>query len=642
MTWTDRSHWFRYGLAILAVAFSTVARGVFYAYFGTPPLFVFFYPSVIFSAALLGAGPGWLAVVLTAMAAALWMEPVGSLMIAAPEQVLALGVFVMNTSLIVCTFDAFRRAAWRMAEATAAREKAEALARQAESERQFRYILKHSPNAMAVFDKSMHYFMVSDRFLSEFHLEERDLIGRSHYEVFPNLEERWKEVHRRCLAGAVEHGEDDVFTHADGTKDWVRWDCRPWYLGDGSIGGIILCTETITERKRAREDMERAKEEAEAANRAKDRFLAILSHELRTPLTPALLAVRDREVDATLEAAVRDDMAMARRNLELEARLIDDLLDLNRLAHGKAELRLEPGGCLHQTLRNVAAICRREMEEAGLTLRMELDAPVSRIKADTGRLQQVFWNLLKNATKFTPPGGTVTVRTSNPTPDCLRAEVIDTGCGIKPQVMPRLFVAFEQGEDEETRRRGGLGLGLAICKAAVDLHGGRIWAQSEGEGKGAVFTVELPVCKEEGRGGAQERTGAGERSFHLNGRPLNILLVEDHADTLRILSRSLRRIGCGVVTASSIAGALEEAAKAREEGARIDLLLSDVGLPDGDGRDLMRQLRERDGGLQGIAVSGYGMEDDIARSRAAGFASHLTKPVRIEEIQRAIAELLHS
>jgi CheY-like chemotaxis protein len=388
------------------------------------------------------------------------------------------------------------------------------------------------------------------------------------------------------------------------------------------------------------EDLRLAKEEAEEANRAKDRFLAILSHELRTPLTPALLVVRDRETDETLGAAVRDDMAMARRNLELEARLIDDLLDLNRLAHGKTELRLMPGGDLHKTLRNVERICRREMAVKGLTLQMELEAPVCGMKADTGRLQQVFWNLLKNATKFTPPGGVITVRTSNPRPDLLRTEVIDTGCGINPQVIPRLFVAFEQGEDEGAKRLGGLGLGLAICKAVVELHGGRITAYSEGPGKGATFTVDLPVSHETLQaepGGAVERRGRWKPE--INGRRLNILLVEDHPDTLRILSRSLQRAGCGVVTACDIKTARAAARKARETGEKIDMLVSDLGLPDGDGRDLMRELRALDG-LTGIAVSGYGMEEDIEKSRAAGFAVHLTKPVQIEDIRRAISQLL--
>ncbi|MDD5349304.1 MAG: ATP-binding protein [Chthoniobacteraceae bacterium] len=634
---------FRYGLAVLAVALATVCRGVFYAYFGGYWPYLFFFPVVIFAAAVLGVGPGFLAVFLSTVSGAYWVGEVSPQSIFSPNQLLAMLVFVLNNCLIVWVFEGLRRASRRVAEADAAREKSELLAQQSaalrESERQFRYILKHSPNAMAVFDRSMRYFMVSDRFLADFRLSEANVIGRSHYEIFPNLPEHWPGVHKRCLAGAVEHGEDEFFIHADGTSDWLRWECRPWYLGDGSVGGVILCTEMITERRRAREDLRRAKEAAEEANRAKDRFLAILSHELRTPLTPVLLAVRDRETDETLEAGVRDDMAMARRNLELEARLIDDLLDLNRLVHGKAELRLLPGGDLHSTLRNVATICRREMEEKGLTLRMELDAQVPRIKADTGRVQQVFWNLLKNAAKFTPPGGVVTMRTSNPRPDLLRAEVLDTGCGINPQVIPRLFVAFEQGEDGGARRKGGLGLGLAICKAVVDMHGGQISAYSEGVGKGAVFTVDLPVCGEGKRREPAESPAKREWRPQIDGRKLSILLVEDHADTLRILSRSLRRAGCAVVTAESVESALAAARKAREEGVKIDLLVSDLGLPDGDGRELMRRLRELDG-LTGIAVSGYGMEEDIATSRAAGFAVHLTKPVQIEDIQQAISRLL--
>jgi len=648
MTLCKHSWAVRYGLAVLAVAISAVCRGAFYAHYGSCPQYVFFYPAVIIAAALLGLGPGVLATVLAALGAGYWVEPVGSVAITGPDQMLGMTVFVINNGLVVGSFEGLRRAASRVAQAKAAAAKSEMLAQQTEvlqeSERQFRYILKYTPNSVAVFDREMRYFMVSDRYLSDFKVTLENVIGRSHYEVFPNLPEGLKEIHRRCLQGAVESEENEVFHHADGTMDWVRWVCRPWYLGDGKVGGLIFSSEMITERKRAQEDLQRAKEAAEEANRAKDRFLAILSHELRTPLTPALLAVRDWETDEMLGEALRGDMAMVRRNLELEARLIDDLLDLNRLVHGKTELRLMPGGDLHKTLGNVERICRREMAVKGLVLKMELQAPVCRIKVDTGRLQQVFWNLLKNAVKFTPPGGRITVRTSNPRPDLVRTEVSDTGRGINPQVIPRLFVAFEQGEENASKRLGGLGLGLAICKAVVELHGGRISVASEGEGRGATFTVDLPVCHEvlclEPNGVAAGQAGqAGQWKPEINGRRLNILLVEDNADTLRILSRSLQRAGCGVVTAGNIQTALAVAREARETGEKIDLLVSDLGLPDGDGRDLMRELQALYG-LPGIAVSGFGMEEDVEKSRAAGFATHLTKPVQIEDLRRAISQLL--
>ncbi|MCX6967173.1 MAG: ATP-binding protein, partial [Verrucomicrobia bacterium] len=394
----------------------------------------------------------------------------------------------------------------------------------------------------------------------------------------------------------------------------------------------------ITDRKRMEQEFQRATENALAANAAKDRFLAILSHELRTPLTPVLMTISAREADTELKAELREELAMVRRNLELEARLIDDLLDLNRIARGKIALRLQPTD-LHNTLRNVMAICREEMEAKGLSVHLDLAAPQHNVNGDSGRLQQVFWNLLKNSTKFTPTGGSVTVRTSNPRPGTVRTEVADTGMGIPPEVIPTLFVPFEQGETRAAGHLGGLGLGLAICKAVVDRHGGSIWVESEGEGKGAIFFVELPFTRVPVplEPGVPEQQTA-QWNPRINGRNMRILLVEDNEDTMRILSRLLERAGCEITPARTLRAALEKARALRERGEHFDLLISDLGLPDGDGRDLMRALRDRDG-LPGIAISGYGMETDLEKSRAAGFSEHLIKPVQIKELQAAISRL---
>jgi signal transduction histidine kinase len=240
------------------------------------------------------------------------------------------------------------------------------------------------------------------------------------------------------------------------------------------------------------EELKEAKEAAENANRAKDRFLAILSHELRTPLTPALMIVSAHESNPALPCELREDLETVRRNLELEARLIDDLLDLNRLVHGKVALHLGVKD-LHHILENVLNICREKIKSKSLIVRLELTATDHRVNCDDARLQQVFWNLLDNATKYSTPGGTITVRSSNPSAGVVRVEVIDSGEGINPEVIPRLFIAFEQGDSRSSQQFAGLGLGLAIGKALVDLHGGRISAQSEGPGQGATFTVEMAV-----------------------------------------------------------------------------------------------------------------------------------------------------
>jgi signal transduction histidine kinase len=368
---------------------------------------------------------------------------------------------------------------------------------------------------------------------------------------------------------------------------------------------------------------------AEEAGRAKDKFLAALSHELRTPLTPVLAAVSRLQDDPGL-AGIRDELAMVRRNVELEARLIDDLLDLTRVARGKFELHREAVD-LHQVVTHASEICC-EPEVASGRLRVVLDfAPGDhRVWADGSRLTQVFWNLLSNAVKFTPGEGTITVRSRLDRGEMI-VEVSDTGIGIDDAALPRIFDAFQQGEPHY----GGLGLGLAISRAIVHLHGGQLTAASEGPGRGATFAVHLPLgLPETGHAGTPEPSLPNPKSKIQNRKSLDILLVEDHADTAEAMAELLRVEGHRITVARSVASALATAEKL--EGG-VDLVISDLGLPDGSGLDLMRELAARFG-LRGIAVSGYGMEDDVRRSREAGFDRHLTKPINPQSLQAAIRD----
>ena len=382
-----------------------------------------------------------------------------------------------------------------------------------------------------------------------------------------------------------------------------------------------------------------AREAAEAANHAKDRFLAMLSHELRTPLTPVLNTVQALEDGDDLPGDLRAAIEMIRRNVELEARLIDDLLDLTRISKGKVQLRLETVDA-HALIGTALDICGDDIRAKHLTVTTELRAAEHHLRADAARLHQVFWNLLKNAVKFTPAGGSITVRSGNPVPGRVRFEVADTGMGIAPENLPKVFEAFEQGSRAAL---GGLGLGLAITKAVVDLHGGTITADSAGPGQGAAFVTELATVPAPEPAGAPTTPGApngreaaagGSRAKPPDGP--RVLLVDDHADTLHSMDRLLRLRGYQVCTASSVSAALQAAAT-----HAFDLLISDVGLPDGSGMDLMRELRLRHGkGLPGIALSGYGMEEDVSRSRDAGFGEHLTKPVDMLGLEAVISRML--
>ena len=256
---------------------------------------------------------------------------------------------------------------------------------------------------------------------------------------------------------------------------------------------------TVTERtwmaqKNARlyEAAQLARDEAEAAARAKDQFLAVLSHELRTPLTPVLMSVYAMLADTALPQKVQSVMQMIQRNIQLEARLIDDLLDLSRITHNKVELQLEDID-LHEVVRNAVEVCRGDIDGKQLILVVELEAPRHQVRGDAARLQQVFWNLLKNAAKFTPRGGRLSVQSYN-YKGTIRVDVTDTGMGIDRHLLPKIFAPFEQGGGSAfSAQFGGLGLGLAISKATIDAHGGRLSANSEGKNTGAVFTVELPT-----------------------------------------------------------------------------------------------------------------------------------------------------
>ncbi|MES1240903.1 MAG: CHASE domain-containing protein [Acidobacteriota bacterium] len=385
-----------------------------------------------------------------------------------------------------------------------------------------------------------------------------------------------------------------------------------------------------------------ARAQAETASDAKDRFMAMLSHELRTPLTPvlAVLARLERAGLEALPASVRNGLAVIRRNVELEARLIDDLLDLTRVAQGKLELRRGPAD-LRQVLDHAIEASARPGD--GPQVVTEIGDGDLRLRADAPRLTQVFWNLLSNARKFTPPGGTVRVRAWREGGD-LVAQVSDSGMGIEPELLPQVFDAFQQGQRHDLRRFGGLGLGLAISKSIVELHGGSLSVASDGRGRGSTFTVRLPSGRPASLPETREVAPAPlppEPAEIRPEKPLRILLVEDHADTAEAMADLLRATGYQVMVAGSVSEgmALADAAlQGRRRDDRIDLVLSDIGLPDGSGLDLMSELSQRYG-LRGIALTGYGMEEDVARSREAGFSRHLTKPVNLEQLETAIRQV---
>jgi len=382
----------------------------------------------------------------------------------------------------------------------------------------------------------------------------------------------------------------------------------------------------ITESNRTQVALEQQKDAAEAANRTKDNFLAMLSHELRTPLTPVMAALDTLEADGSRSSGSKNSLAMIRRNVELESQLIDDLLDLTRIAKDKLQLRFGPLDS-HEVINNVVEICRPEAQARNLTLQLNLRAGTHHVLGDAAKYQQIVWNLLKNAVKFTAENGEITISSSNPEPQLLAIAVHDTGIGIEPEVMNRIFDPFEQGECAFQRRYGGLGLGLAISKSLAQAHGGTLIARSEGHDRGSTFILTMKTVPAPPR--IVKLTSPVPES-----RPLRILLVDDHQDTCVALERLLVRRGHLVAAAHNVRSAMETATR-----NSFDLFISDIALPDGTGTELMTYLHAISR-IPGIAISGFGMNGDIEKSIDAGFAEHLVKPVKMENLEAAIDRVM--
>ncbi len=426
-----------------------------------------------------------------------------------------------------------------------------------------------------------------------------------------------------------------------GMLRWIRATGKSVFNEKREAIRFIGTVQDITALKKHDEELRNARDQAEAASRSKDNFLAALSHELRTPLTPVLMTTASLADDPRLPSDVREQLTAAQRNIELEARLIDDLLDLTRISQGRLSLRLQPCDS-HSLLLFALDIVRDEAQAKNQTLDLDFDSQRPLVTGDPARLQQLFWNLIRNAVKFTPVGGRISIRTSDLPGDRLAVTIQDSGIGIAPDALERIFKPFEQAGagPEHQHRFGGLGLGLAIARAIAELHRGSLRAESAGSGQGASFTIELPDTTELPPPSKRLHDGAPSQPSTLESdarlQKLRLLLVEDHKPTLEVLSRLLDRAGHHVTTASSVQAGLEAVSQHTFDG-----VISDLGLPDGSGLDLMRELKSRYN-LRGIALSGYGMEEDLIHSQEAGFLNHLVKPVNFTQLRHALLDFIKS
>jgi PAS domain S-box-containing protein len=518
------------------------------------------------------------------------------------------------------------------------------------SEIRYRRLFEAAHDGVLILDAVSRKITDANPFMTDLLGYTRDqLLGKELWEIGLLKDERSSHAAFRELQGKGEIRYEDLpLQSKSGAKREVEVVANR-YEEDGKQ--VVQCNiRDITERKRVEEALRRsearsrelfetaevarvsaqeARARAEAATRAKDDFLAALSHELRTPLTPALLLASSMADDATLPTRVREDIDVIAKSIALQAQLIDDLLDVTRISGGKLRLDLRPIDA-HAALRRALEIVRAETQERKIKVSFDLAATHNCIIADAVRVQQVFWNVVKNAVRFTPPGGAIAVRTRNPPSKegTLVVEIADNGIGIEPEMIDKVFDAFAQ-EEHGAHRFGGVGLGLAITRHLVQLQNGQISVESAGRNRGATFNVELPLAASEL---CAEDEPAAVPSVAASAKTCRILLVEDHEQTRSTLARLLERRGHNVVGAATVAAAREIAATR----GPFDLVISDLGLPDGDGHMLMTELRDAYR-LPGIALSGYGMNQDLERSRQGGFLTHLTKPVDVHALQVAIA-----
>ena len=478
-----------------------------------------------------------------------------------------------------------------------------------------------------------------------------EAVGRNIVEVTPTEESRAQslDIMTRLAAGESWSGEFQV-RRRDGTRFPAQVTDTPILDAGGQLVGIVGVSVDITERKRA--DAERnellkreraARAEAEEASRLKDEFLATVSHELRTPLTAILGWAQLLQSSSLDQQTTRRALETVERNAHAQMQLIEDLLDVSRIITGKLRLDVRPVE-LAPIMVAAADAARPAAEAKGIKLSTDSgeDAPV--VLGDADRLQQVVWNLLSNAIKFTPQGGEVRLALARRDGQA-EISVRDTGQGIAPEFLPHVFERFRQADQTPTRAHGGLGLGLAIVRHLVELHGGAVAATSAGEGQGATFAVQLPLAElRHADGGTRIDKSTPEQSAIrkptsaiLSG--LRVLVVDDEQDARDLIQLALAQNGAQVTAADSAGAAL-----AMLERTRPDLLVSDIGMPGADGYELIRQVREREAQLgldrlPAVALTAYARPEDRAQALHAGYHTHIPKPVEPHALVAALARL---
>ncbi len=494
-----------------------------------------------------------------------------------------------------------------------------------------RSIISQAPIAMAMFDREMRYLVHSERWLADYGLTDGEVIGRSHYEVFPDVPERWREAHRSALAGEVVTNPQDVFERADGSRMYLRWAVHPWYTAEGEIGGVVMVTDRV-------DDLVLAREAALEAARLKSEFLANMSHEIRTPLN-GVIGMADLMLGTDLDRVQSEYVTTIRESADALLAILNDILDFSKIEAERLQLEsvsLDPRAVVQEVVDLFAELAHRKSLE--ITCLLQHDVPL-RVFGDPLRLRQVLTNLVSNAVKFTSSGEVcVTLRPGTTGGGCvrLRFEVRDTGVGVPADAKTRLFQAFSQGDGSTTRKYGGTGLGLVICKRLVDLMQGVIAFESE-PGTGSTFWFEAPF-------------GEAPAELPLSPAPaaslagLRLLVVDDNATNRRILTLQTAAFGLVAHEAPDAGAGLELMRAAAARGSPYDIALVDYEMPGMDGLTLVRAVRA-DPSLRGIRLV---MLSSAVQQAAFGDAqrnaldAHLSKPVREHRLLECLCATLGS
>jgi PAS domain S-box-containing protein len=611
------------GVAVAVVLAAAAVRMALLQSLGTHAPFVLFFPAVMLAALYGGWRAGLLAIALSvALVDLYWLEPSGQPGIGRPADWVAMVAFVASGALLCLVTEGTRRAQARArgaeaeARVVAARQRdQEALER---SNRTLAEVLDSIQDDFYVLDRNWVFTFASKRFAARIGRVPEDFLGKSIWELFPK---HLGTAYEENLRAAMDRREVRRFEIGGRYTDaWYRMSVSP------SAEGISVLGTEITESRRMQEELRDANLRLVEADQRKNEFLGMLSHELRNPLTPIRnsLFILDRATPGS-EQARRAREVIERQTSHL-TRLVDDLLDVTRITRGKFRLQ--------RARLNLVDVVRRTVEDhrsllEGRALAVELPAEAIWVDGDSTRLGQVVGNLLTNAAKFTPEAGRVSVRVER-RGDHAVVEVTDTGLGIDGETFRRLFEPFAQADRSLDRSRGGLGLGLALVKGMVDLHGGRVGAHSDGPGRGSRFLIELPLDPQE-----LARPQPSSAPARATARGRSVLVVEDNRDAADSLAEVLGLAGHQVEVA--YAGP-EGIAKALEH--RPEVVLCDIGLPGTDGYAVARAIR-RDRGTAPpylVALTGYAQSEDQQKAREAGFDAHLAKPPDLAALERLLAE----